>query len=86
MRDGEDYMVNISYWEIREALSRWEGFLDGVEEPRLIVVGLEDDEGNVLIDQATHEVCGLCDFGQSIWGDVAFGERYEGGTDIRSLL
>ena len=84
MQDGEDMMVNISYFQIREAVSRWESYLDEVTEARLLVLGLGKPE-NVLIERRTNEVTGLLDFGMAVWGDPAMGVG-GGKTDIRSLL
>ena len=84
MQDGEDMMVNISYFDIRGALSRWGGCLDEVTQAKLVVLGLGKPE-NVLIDRRTTEVVGLLDFGMAVWGDPAMA-RIEGKTDIRSLL
>lgn len=84
LQDGEDMMVNISYFEIREALSRWGSSLDAVTEARLVILGLEKPD-NVLIERKTNTVVGLLDFGMAVWGDPAIGSS-DGNSDIRSLL
>ena len=77
-------MVNIPYFQIREAVSRWETYLDDVTEARLVILGLGDGE-NTLVSRKSKEVTGLLDFGRALWGDPALGlERKEG--DIRGLL
>lgn len=82
--DGEDMVVNLPYFQIREALSRWESYLDEVNEARLVVLDLDRPE-NILIDPKTNDVTGLLDFGHSIWGDPLLAKP-EGKVDIRSLL
>ena len=82
--DGEEMMVNLSYFQIRAALSRWESYLDEVTEARLVVLGLGKPE-NILINRRTNEVTGLMDFGHAVWGDPAMA-FVDGKTDIRSLL
>ena len=84
MQDGEDMMVNISYFDIRKALSGWGSYLDEITEARLVVLGLGKPE-NVLIERRTNEVVGLLDFGTAVWGDPAMGTSV-GKSDIRSLL
>ncbi|KAL9639620.1 MAG: hypothetical protein Q9164_000814 [Protoblastenia rupestris] len=84
LMDGEDSNVNIPYFQIREAFSRWETYLDDVTEGRLLVPGLGSPE-NTLIDRRTNDVTGLLDFGQALWGDVDFvAERIKG--DIKGLM
>lgn len=68
LMDGEDAMVNIPYFQIRTAMSRWDCYLDDVTEANLVVPGLGLPE-NVLIDRKTNEITGLLDFGQAFWGD-----------------
>ena len=82
--DAEDMIVNLAYFQIRSALSRWESCLDDVTEARLVVLGLESPE-NVLINRKTNEVSGLLDFGQAIWGDPGMMFAND-KTDIKSLL
>lgn len=84
LRDGEDMMVNIPYFKIREALSKWGSHLDGVSEAKLVVLGLDNPE-NVLIERRTNEVVGLLDFGMAVWGDPAMATS-KGHSDIKSLL
>ena len=82
--DGEDMMVNLPYFQIREAISRWENYLDEVNEARLFILDLGRPE-NVLLNQRTKEVTGLLDFGLAIWGDPDMACA-DGKTDIKSLL
>ena len=82
--DGEDIMVNIPYFAIREAISRWESYLDDVTEARLVVPDLSKPE-NVLIDRKSNMVTGVLDFGGAVWGDVAM-TKHERADDIKSLL
>ena len=84
MQDGEDMMVNIAYFEIRGALSRWGSYLNQVAEAKLVVLGLGKPD-NVLIERRTNEVVGLLDLGMAVWGDPAMA-TIEGKTDIRRLL
>ena len=84
LRDGEDMMVNISYFKIREAVSKWGSHLDGVSEAKLVVLGLDNPE-NVLIERRTNAVVGLLDFGTAVWGDPAMATS-KGNSDIKSLL
>ena len=84
LMDGEDMMVNLPYFQIREAVSRWESYLDDVTEARLVVPGLGEPE-NTLIDRRSNEVTGLLDFGRAVWGDLALTEDREQG-DIKDLL
>jgi len=84
LMDGEDAMVNVPYFQIREAISGWESYLDDVTEARLIVLGLGRLE-NVLVDGKTNEITGLLDFGQAVWGDTALMSP-EGRNDIKGLL
>ena len=58
LMDGEDVVVNLPYFQIREAMSRWETYLDEVTEARLVVLDL-DKANNVLIDPKTLEVTGI---------------------------
>ncbi|KAL9128369.1 MAG: hypothetical protein Q9217_002948 [Psora testacea] len=84
LMDGEDNMVNIPYFQIREAVSRWETYFDDVTEARLLVPGLGSPE-NTLIDNKTNNVTGLLDFGRAVLGDVGLvGARMEG--DIKGLI
>lgn len=82
--DGEDVMVNIAYFEIREVLKRLGHCLDEVIEPNLVILGLGKPE-NVLIDRRTNKVVGLLDLCMAVWGDPAMG-NIEGKTDAKSLL
>lgn len=82
--DGENVMVNLPYFQIRESISRWEIYLDDVQEARLVVLGFGRPE-NVLINRRTNEVTGLLDFGRAIWGDADMSEQQR-GDDIKSHL
>jgi len=84
LMDGEDVMVNLPYFQIREAVSRWESYLDCVGDARLVVLGLGCPE-NVFIDRSTCEVTGLLDFGHAVWGDVKMAEMESSGN-ITGLL
>lgn len=84
MLDGEDMMVNLPYFQIREAVSRWDAYLHDVKEARLVVLGLDRPE-NVLIDRKANEVTGLLDFGRAIWGDPGMTDCEKCGR-IKGLL
>lgn len=84
LMDGEDFMVNIPYFQIREAISRWDTYLDDITEARLIVPGL-CEPSNIMIDRKRNEVTGLLDFGRAFWGDIAMTDDHE-AEDIKSLL
>ena len=84
LMDGEDMLVNLPYHSIREAISRWELYLDDVVEARLILPGLNDPR-NVLVDRKTNEVVGVLDFGRAIWGDLAMNADMQLGG-IKNLL
>lgn len=84
MQDGEDMKVNLSYFKIREALSKWGIYLDDITAARLVILGMERPE-NVLIERRTNKVVGMLDFGVAVWGDPAMGTS-QGNSDIRSLL
>lgn len=84
MMDGEDIMVNLPYYEIREAISRWESYLEAVTEARLVVPDLRRKQ-NILIDRSSAEVTGLLDFGKAFWGDVEMYDKREEGN-IKALL
>lgn len=73
MMDAEDMTINLPYHAIREAASSIGNELHDVKEARLVVVGLGRPQ-NVLLDRRTNDVVGLLDFGQAIWGDIAFSE------------
>ncbi|KAG8529203.1 uncharacterized protein KY384_005838 [Bacidia gigantensis] len=84
LMDGEDMLVNLPYFQIREAISRWETYLEDVREARLVIPGL-GDPSNTLIDLDANEVTGLLDYGRAMWGDVAMAEVGR-GKDIKGLL
>ncbi|MDI1484989.1 MAG: hypothetical protein OHK93_000123 [Ramalina farinacea] len=84
MMDGEDIMVNLPYYQIREAISRWESYLEAVTEARLVVPDLRQKQ-NILIDRRSAEVTGLLDFGKAFWGDVEMYDQREDGN-IKGLL
>ena len=84
LMDGEDMLVHVPYFQIREAISRWESYLEDVTKPRLVVRGLSKPE-NVLIDRKTKRVTGLLDFGQALWADAAMNEERRSGN-IKGLL
>ena len=82
--DGEDLNVNIPYFQVREAVSRWESYLDDVTEAKLVVPGLGEPE-NTLIRRESNEVTGMFDFGRAFWGDNGMTEKKAKG-DIKGLL
>ena len=84
LMDAEDMMVNIPYHQLREAIVRWESYLDDVTEARLMVPGLLKPE-NILVDRESNEITGILDFGGSIWGDLAMMDEWRGGN-IKGLL
>ena len=84
LQDGEDIMVNIPFYELRAALTRWGSYLDDITEAKLVILGLGNPD-NVLIEAKTNEVVGLLDFSMAIWGDPAMA-IYKGQTDVKSLL
>ena len=73
MMDAEDMTINLPYHALREAASSVGKELSDVKEARLVVVGFGRPQ-NVLLDRKTNDVIGLLDFGQAIWGDIAFSE------------
>lgn len=84
LMDGEDMMVNIPYFQIRAALSRWETYLNEVTEARLVILDLGKPD-NILIDRKFNKITGLLDFGSAVWGDPDLASA-EGKSDIKSLL
>ena len=84
LMDGEAVTVNIPYRRIREAINRWDTYLDDVSEACLIVPGLCEPE-NVMIDSDRNEVTGLLDLGSAFWGDIAMMD-VRGDEDIKRLL
>lgn len=84
LMDGEDIMVNIPYFHLREAISRWDRHLDDVTEARLIIPSLCEPE-KVMVDCKRNEVTGLLDFGRAFWGDISMTvDRNDG--DVKNLL
>ena len=84
LMDGEDTVVNIPYFQIREAVSKCETYLDDVKEATLLVPGFGSPE-NTLIERETNEVTGVLDFGQAFWGDVGMSDE-RGDEDVKGLL
>ena len=85
LMDGEDMLVNLPYHQIREAISRWELYLDDVVEARLVFPGLRDP-ANVRIDRNSNEVVGILDFGRALWGDPAMTAETREEGSIKDLL
>lgn len=74
LMDGEDMLVALPFTEIRHLMKRMRWLFQEVQEARLVVQGLGEEQ-NVLIDRQTHEVIGLVDLGLTFWGDGAWADR-----------
>lgn len=74
LMDGEDMLVALPFTEIRHLLKRMRRLFQEVQEARLVVRGLGEEQ-NVLIDGQTHEVIGLVDLGLTFWGDGEWADR-----------
>ena len=84
LMDGEDIMSNLPYHQIREAIAKWESYLEDVTEARLVLPSLCRGK-NILVDPQTNLVTGVLDFGDAIWGDAMM--TGEGDPhDIKRLL
>ncbi|KAF2085330.1 hypothetical protein K490DRAFT_58727 [Saccharata proteae CBS 121410] len=68
LRDGEDMLISLPYDTIRQVSSEKSGVLDGVRQPRLVLLGA-GKPSNVLVDESTHQVSGMLGIGNAIWGD-----------------
>lgn len=74
LMDGEDMLVALPFTEIRHLMKRMRPLLQEVQEARLVVRGLGEEQ-NVLVDRHTHEVIGLLDLGLAFWGDGGWADR-----------
>ncbi|EGE79884.1 hypothetical protein BDBG_03155 [Blastomyces gilchristii SLH14081] len=74
--DAEDMFISLPYAQIRHDVMRLSPALDGVTEPRLVVVNL-GDSSNILVDRDTKDVTGFVDFSDAAWGDVMMAEIFE---------
>lgn len=74
LMDAEDMLVALPFTEIRHLMKRMGRLFQEVQQARLVVRGLGEEQ-NVLIDRQTHEVIGLVDLGLTFWGDGEWADR-----------
>lgn len=74
LMDGEDMLVALPFTEIRHLMKRMRRLFQEIQEARLVVRGLGEEQ-NVLIDRQTHELIGLVDLGLTFWGDGEWADR-----------
>lgn len=74
LMDGEDMLVALPFNEIRHLMKRMSWLFREVQEARLVVRGLGEEQ-NVLVDRQTNEVTGLVDLGGTFWGDGEWAAR-----------
>lgn len=68
LRDAEDALISLPYDSIRNHVRRHRQSLDGITQPKLLLMELVNDH-NILVDSRTHSVSGLTDFSSAMYGD-----------------
>ncbi|KAJ5093052.1 Aminoglycoside phosphotransferase [Penicillium angulare] len=79
LRDAEDMFIHLPYADIRHEVSRLSSVLGEVTLPRLVVLGF-GRPSHVLLDETSHQLSGVVDFGSAFWGDILMAEIFENPT------
>ncbi len=69
LQDGKDreIILPLPYEEFEQLFTRFDFALEEITTPQLVHWDLWD--GNIFIDETTHQICGLIDFERALWGD-----------------